>query len=37
MAWSNSKIFMALFEDTLENTTAINLASDTATVALYNN
>jgi len=37
MAWSNSKIFVALPEDTLENVTAMNLASDTHKAALYNN
>lgn len=37
MAWSNSKVFMALFEDTLENTTAMDLNSDTFKVALYDN
>lgn len=37
MAWSNSKIFMAFFEDVFENTTAMDLNSDTFKVALYNN
>lgn len=37
MAWSNSKIFMALFEDLLENTTAMDLDSDTHKIALFNN
>jgi hypothetical protein len=37
MAWSNSKIFMALFEDTLENTTAMDLNADTFKAALYDN
>lgn len=37
MAWSNSKIFMALFEDILENTTAMDLNSDSFKVALYDN
>lgn len=37
MAWSNSKVFMALFEDILENTTAMDLNSDTFKCALYDN
>src|SRR3990167_8419721 len=37
MAWSASKIFMALFEDVLENTTAIDLNSDTFKAALFDN
>lgn len=37
MAWTNSKIFMALIEDTLENTTAMDLNSDTFKAALYDN
>lgn len=37
MAWSNSKIFMALIEDVLENTTALDLNSDTFKAALYDN
>ena len=37
MAWSNSKIFMALIEDTLENTSAIDLNADTFKAALYDN
>jgi hypothetical protein len=37
MAWTTSKIFMALVEDTLENTTAMDLNSDTFKVALYDN
>lgn len=37
MAWSASKIFMALFEDILENTTAMDLNSDTFKAALYDN
>jgi hypothetical protein len=37
MAWSNSKIFMALFEDLLENTTEMDLNSDTFHAALYDN
>jgi hypothetical protein len=37
MAWSNSKIFMAFIEDVFENTTAMDLNSDTFKAALYNN
>lgn len=37
MAWSASKIFMALIEDVLENTTAMDLNSDSFKVALYDN
>lgn len=37
MAWSNSKIFMAFVEDVLENTTAMDLNSDTFKAALYDN
>ncbi len=37
MAWSNSKIFMAFIEDVLENTTAMDLNSDTFKAALYDN
>lgn len=37
MAWSNSKIFMAFLEDVLENTTAMDLNSDTFKAALYDN
>lgn len=37
MAWSASKIFVATIEDILENTTAIDLNSDTFKVALYDN
>jgi hypothetical protein len=37
MAWSASKIFMATIEDVLENTTAIDLNSDTFKAALYDN
>jgi len=37
MAWSASKIFMAFIEDVLENTTAMDLNSDTIKVALYDN
>jgi hypothetical protein len=35
MAWSASKIFVATIEDILENTTAIDLNSDSFKVALY--
>jgi hypothetical protein len=37
MAWSNSKIFLAYLEDSLENTAALDANSDTFKVALYNN
>ena len=37
MAWSNSKIFMAFLEDVFENTTAMDLNSDTFKAALYDN
>ena len=37
MAWSNSKIFMAWFEDVFENTTAMDLNSDSFKCALYDN
>jgi hypothetical protein len=37
MAWSASKIFLASLEDTLENTTALDLNSDTFKAALYDN
>jgi len=37
MAWSASKIFLALVEDTLENTTAMDLNADTFKAALYDN
>jgi hypothetical protein len=36
MAWSNSKIFVSTIEDMLENTTAIDLNTDTFNVALFN-
>jgi len=36
MAWSASKIFVSTVEDVLENTTAIDLNSDTFNVALFN-
>ena len=37
MAWSNSKIFMAVFEDLFENVTAMKTITDTQKAALYNN
>jgi len=37
MAWSASKVFMALIEDALENTDAKNLLTDTHKAALYDN
>ena len=37
MAWSNSKIFVATIEDLLENTTAIDMNSDTFNAALFDN
>jgi|JI10StandDraft_1071094.scaffolds.fasta_scaffold23334_6 hypothetical protein len=37
MAWSNSKIFRQFLADALGNTAALDLDSDTITVALYNN
>lgn len=37
MAWSNSKIFMAFLEDVFENTTAMDLNTDTFKAALYDN
>lgn len=37
MAWSASKIFVAYIEDSLENTAALDLNSDSFKVALYNN
>lgn len=37
MAWSVSKVFMAWIEDTMENASALNAASDTFKVALYDN
>jgi hypothetical protein len=37
VAWSNSKIFMAFIEDVFENTTAMDLNSDTFKAALYDN
>jgi hypothetical protein len=37
MAWSNSKIFLALIEDALENVDAKNLSSDAFKAALYDN
>lgn len=37
MAWSGSKIGMPFLEDVFENTTAMDLNSDTFKVALYDN
>lgn len=37
MAWSASKIFMAFLEDVFENTTEIDLNSNTFKAALYDN
>ena len=37
MAWSASKIFVSTIEDMLENTTAMDLNSDSFKVALYDN
>jgi hypothetical protein len=37
MAWSASKLFMATLEDILENTSAIDLNSDTFKIALFDN
>lgn len=37
MAWTNSKIFSAYITDVLNNTTALDLNSDTLKAALYNN
>lgn len=37
MAWTNSKIFMAFIEDSLENTSAHDMDSDTFKVALFDN
>jgi hypothetical protein len=37
MAWSASKIFMAFLEDVFENTTAMDLNTDTFKIALYDN
>jgi hypothetical protein len=37
MAWTASKVFMALIEDVFENTTAMDLNSDTFKAALYDN
>ena len=37
MAWSNSKVFVAFIEDLMENTTAMDLNSDTFKAALYDN
>lgn len=37
MAWSNSKVFQQFVADAVANTAALDLDSDTITVALYNN
>ncbi len=37
MAWSNSKIFRPFLADVLDNTTAVDLGSDTPKVSLHNN
>jgi hypothetical protein len=37
MPWANSRIFMALIEDSLESTASMNLDADTHLVALYDN
>ena len=37
MAWSNSKIFSSAITDALNNTTALDLNSDTFKAALYDN
>lgn len=37
MAWTNSKIFSAFVTDVLNNTTAMDMNSDTHKAALYNN
>lgn len=37
MAWSESKIFIALIKDALDNTVAIDLGADAFKVALYDN
>jgi hypothetical protein len=37
MAWSNSKIFSSFITDVLNNTTEMDLNSDTLKAALYNN
>jgi hypothetical protein len=37
MAWTNSKIFSAMVTDALNNTAALDLNSDTITVALFDN
>lgn len=37
MAWSASKIFVSTIEDILENTTAMDVNSDTFKAALYDN
>jgi hypothetical protein len=37
MAWTNSKIFMAMIEDVLENVTAMRTVTDTHKAALFDN
>jgi len=37
MAWTNSKIFMALIEDSLEDTAAFNVDADNIKAALFDN
>jgi len=37
MAWTNSKIFSAFITDALNNTAALDMNSDTITVALFDN
>lgn len=37
MAWTNSKMFMAVFEDLFENLTAMRTVTDTHKAALYDN
>ena len=37
MAWSASKVFVAFVKDAIDNTTAIDLGSDTPKISLHNN
>lgn len=37
MAWSNSKTFMAFYEDSFESTASFNIEADTHKAALYDN
>ena len=37
MAWSASKIFLAFIDDVMDNTTAMDLNSDSPKIALYDN